>query len=106
MTSVLACKLGNRYGISWDAQKYLDAILKTVSKDRWTYYLDNVLPNDDIVLYKLTENAMAERWIEIVAEYNLHRLDAELKKDVKDILQFSTQNNIRQLKVLANRMLN
>ena len=64
------------------------------------------MPNDDIVLYKLTENAMAERWIEIVAEYNLHRLDAELKKDVKDILQFSTQNNIRQLKVLANRMLN
>ena len=105
MTSVLACKLGNIYGISWDAQQYLDEILKTVSKDRWIYYLGSVLQNDRVILYKLTIDNIIDRWIDVVEKYNLYELDAEFSKDIKDILQYSNSTNKRQLKMVVNRLL-
>lgn len=105
MTAVLACKLGNAYGISWEAQKYLDEILKTVSKDRWIYYLNSVLPNDRVILYKLMIDEIVDRWIDIVTQYGLSELDGEFSKNVRDMLQYSNPQNKKQLKNLANKLL-
>ena len=105
MTSVLACKLGNSYGISWDAQKYLDDILHTVSRDRWVYYLSSVLPHDRVILYKLTENRTAERWIELVQEYGLNTMDVDNDKRIKDLLAYSNSTQINQLKAAAIKIL-
>ncbi|MDD3364771.1 MAG: hypothetical protein PHZ03_07315 [Syntrophomonas sp.] len=72
MTAVLACKLGNSYGKSKDAQKYLDQILNGISTDRWEYYLNSVLPGDQEILFKLRGNGEpVERWCTIVNQYKL-----------------------------------
>lgn len=105
MTAVLACKLGNSYGISWDAQTYLDEILQTVSKDRWSYYLSSVLPYDRVILYKLWGDITADRWIELVEKYGLDKVDIEGDKELKDLILFSNPKQKIQLKRVVNRVL-
>lgn len=105
MTAVLACKLGNSYGISWDAQAYLDEILQTVSKDRWSYYLSSVLPYDRVILYKLCGDITADRWIELVEKYSLEKIDIEGEKEVKDLISFSNSKQKIQLKRVVIRIL-
>lgn len=105
MTAVLACKLGNSYGISWDAQTYLDEILKTVSKDRWSYYLSSVLPYDRVILYKLWGDITADRWIELVEKYGLDKVEIEGDKELKDLILFSNPKQKIQLKRVVNRVL-
>ncbi|MFV1608438.1 hypothetical protein VWY06_08550, partial [Phaeobacter sp. JH20_10] len=68
MTAVLAVKLGNRYGVSWDAQQYADQILNTMTSDRWAYYLTQQLPQDSVILSKLTNSECAERWINTLGD--------------------------------------
>lgn len=105
MTAVLACKLGNSYGISWDAQTYLDEILQTVSKDRWSYYLSSVLPYDRVILYKLWGDITADRWIELVEKYGLDKVEIEGDKELKDLILFSNPKQKIQLKRVVNRVL-
>ena len=105
MTAVLACKLGNSYGISWDAQTYLDEILQTVSKDRWSYYLSSVLPYDRVILYKLCVDITADRWIELVEKYSLEKIDIEGEKELKDLISYSNPKQKIQLKRVVNRIL-
>ena len=105
MTAVLACKLGNSYGISWDAQTYLDEILQTVSKDRWSYYLSSVLPYDRVILYKLCVDITADRWIELVEKYSLEKIDIEGEKEIKDLISYSNPKQKIQLKRVVNRIL-
>lgn len=105
MTAVLACKLGNSYGISWDAQTYLDEILQTVSKDRWSYYLSSVLPYDRVILYKLWDDITADRWIELVEKYGLDKVEIEGDKELKDLILFSNPKQKIQLKRVVNRVL-
>ncbi len=105
MTAVLACKLGNSYGISWDAQTYLDEMLQTVSKDRWSYYLSSVLPYDRVILYKLCVDITVDRWIELVEKYSLKEIDIEGQKELKDLISFSNPKQKIQLKRVVNRIL-
>lgn len=105
MTAVLACKLGNSYGISWDAQTYLDEILQTVSKDRWSYYLSSVLPYDRVILYKLCVDTTVDRWIELVEKYSLDKIDIEGDKEVKVLIVLSNPKQKIKLKRVANRVL-
>ena len=105
MTAVLACKLGNSYGISWDAQTYLDEILQTVSKDRWSYYLSSVLPYDRVILYKLCVDITADRWSELVEKYSLEKIDIEGEKELKDLISYSNPKQKIQLKRVVNRIL-
>lgn len=75
MTAILACKLGNRYGVSWDAQQYLDALLDRVSTDRWVFYFDNSFSKDEVVLYKLISSQdIMKRFVELVKKYRLNEL--------------------------------
>lgn len=105
MTAVLACKLGNSYGISWDAQCYLDEILQTVSRDRWVYYLSSVLPYDRVVLYKLCGNLTVDRWIDLVQEYGLDKIGIEGEKDLKDLISNSNAKGKKNVKRIAARIL-
>lgn len=75
MTAVLACKLGNRYGVSGNAQQYLDKILDRVTPERWRYYLGNDIATDATILYKLCyQDGALERFKEIVDKYQLYEI--------------------------------
>ncbi len=54
MTATLCVWLGNSYGYAWGAQDSAKKVLRALSRDRWAYYLDEVLPRDTEVLMKLT----------------------------------------------------
>jgi hypothetical protein len=71
MTAVLSIKLGNRWGNSWDAQKYANSILDNVTQDRWSYYFTECLPVDERILDKLSTNEYPlERWIQLIGRIN------------------------------------
>lgn len=76
LTATLACKLGNVYGVSWNAQGYLDQILDSITPDRWEYYFNQVLPVDEVIIYKLEyDNDIINRWRDVIIKYNLHELN-------------------------------
>ena len=98
MTSVLACKLGNNYGNSWDAEQYLDSILKRVSPDRWIYYFDTVFPTDETILYKLTTSqGLLKRFSEIVVMYKLHEMTYK-NPEINKCMQAFNNDNLRSAK--------
>src|SRR5262249_14791977 len=46
ITALLCVKLGNLFGASWSASPIAERLLRKQGADRWTYYLDNVLPGE------------------------------------------------------------
>lgn len=94
MTAVLCVKLGNRYGVSWTAEPVADRVLSTLSTDRWEYYVNECLPADDTILAKLTEDAIAVRFIALTEQFDL----SERVRDGKDpnvgrLLGYATLKN-------------
>jgi hypothetical protein len=71
MTAILCVRLGNTYGISVAAQATANKLLSSLSALRWSYYLNDCLPGDNVILGKLTDNNIAQRWCELVNEYSL-----------------------------------
>lgn len=52
----LAVYLGNTYGFSTDAAIIAKAELSKISEDRWLYYFEKVINNDEIILSKFNLN--------------------------------------------------
>lgn len=55
----LAVYLGNSYGISWDAAHIAEAELSNLSRERWYYYFEKVIQNDEVVLSKSNQNQIS-----------------------------------------------
>lgn len=87
MSAVLSVKLGNPYGVSWEAQSPANTILGRLKKEKWVYYFDECLPNDDRILHKLSQSNPIARWIE------LFRSNQELE----EIIAMVKNNNIKHL---------
>lgn len=108
MTAIVACKLGNRYGCSWNAQQYLNVLLDRVSPDRWLYYFETVFPTDETILYKLASTTeLLTRFHDIVVNYHLHEL-AFTKPEIKKCIQSFNSDNLRSARknceVLYNKL--
>ena len=87
MSAVISVKLGNYYGHCWDAQASADALLKRLPAERWIYYLNQCLPTDDRVLYKLMEEKPARRWIGLLDQFSLSDYAPEvIKQPVKRLV--------------------
>lgn len=78
MTAVLSVRLGNNWGICFDAQKYANLILKRVSSDRWLYFLNDCLKTDDRLLSKLLDDGPRKRWMDVVREFGLDDLSIDV----------------------------
>lgn len=88
--AVLLVKLGNTYGVSWDAQDTADKLLDQLTVADWKKYLMTGLPQDDDILDYLTGqykvSSMILRWKEVVKKYKLDEIDVSNKK-VKMLLE-------------------
>ncbi|MDE6867934.1 MAG: hypothetical protein K2J83_02185 [Clostridia bacterium] len=94
MTATLACKLGNGYGVSENAQQYLDKILDRVSPERWRYYLGNDISKDSTILYKLCyQKDTLENFKDIVDKYKLYDI------------RFTTEEITKVMQALAGNKL-
>jgi len=84
MTAALLVNLGNRYGISYDAQTYANSILKKLSPERWLFYLDKCLKVDERILETLVYDNPFSRWVALVHDYNLGTISEDAEdKDVR-----------------------
>jgi len=106
MSAALSVRLGNRYGTCWDAQTPVNAILKRVPRDRWVYYLNQCLPTDDRVLYKLLEDSPARRWSVVVQDFSLEGYVGELaKREIKQLVTESENPLLPKFRVAAERLI-
>ena len=86
LNAIIYVKIGNSYGISWDAQSYADKILARVTSEQWTTYLEvHMKKETDLIEAIKTNPAMRTRWKELVKEYKLKELNI-VDATVKGIL--------------------
>lgn len=79
MTALLCVKLGNSYGVSWNAEPVASKMLNKISDDRWQYYLNQAFPGDTRILNKLYYSGPQSRWFELVKKYGLSELQIKNK---------------------------
>lgn len=103
MTAVLACKLGNAYGQSRDAQAYLDEILNGISADRWEYYLNSVLQGDREILYKLQQDRPLKRWFQLIDQYKLEERNCSNPQIIK-MIKAAKEDNGQIVNRIAQKM--
>lgn len=103
MTATLSVWLGNSYGHSWSAEPYAAKVLSTLSKPRWTYYLDECLFSDRSILFKLSESKPAQRFVELVAKFNLSA-EYTHDKSVKQLLAASADKKVILVQKLAKNL--
>lgn len=86
LNAIIYIKIGNSYGISWDAQSYADKILARVTSEQWTTYLEvHMKKETDLIEAIKTNPAMRTRWKKLVKEYELKELNI-VDATVKGIL--------------------
>jgi hypothetical protein len=61
-TAILASYLGNHWGHSWAAEGTALKMLKSFAPEKWEFYLNECLPVDSTILYKLIDSTTAGRW--------------------------------------------
>ena len=76
-SALLSVALGNSYGVSWAAEAEAKDVLKTLSQDRWAYYLANGLPSDIRILNKLESSKPRSKWISLVADFKLDLIEVK-----------------------------
>ncbi|ANV70820.1 TPA: hypothetical protein QCP98_000731 [Bacillus cereus] len=103
MTATIACKLGNNWGTSWNAQEYLDQILVNLTDERWEYYFNKIFIGEETILFKLLNHGIVERWCELVKTYDLHTKNIT-NHQVSQLLQASFNNRNRKVQEIANQL--
>ncbi|MGB6822562.1 MAG: hypothetical protein WBE21_10820 [Candidatus Acidiferrales bacterium] len=90
MTAVLSVRLGNPYGVCYDAQPYATSVLRRLSSERWLYYLDSCLRADEAILEKLSLDRPFRRWVALVNDFGLKTIVQDAKdRYVKQLVQES-----------------
>ena len=105
MTAVLCVKLGNSYGVSWQAQSIADKMLSEISPERWQYYLEGRLEFDRLILPKLINEGPVSRWIEIVGNITLD-VQTITSRPVRDLMLASKNKRADRVKAIASTILN
>jgi hypothetical protein len=102
MTAVVSVTLGNRYGISYEAQQYAKAVLETVRPERRSYFLNDCLKSDERLLYKLLLDKPLARWFELCSELDFAGIvDTLNDPDVKKLVIASSKKNVAQVQAIA-----
>lgn len=98
----LSVYLGNYYGVSTEAASIAYRQLANISEEKWLYYFEKVIQNDEIVLNKMNEKQV-DRFRTFLLENNLSNFGGLPKKN--QILYDSLlAYNWRKAKQVANDM--
>jgi hypothetical protein len=104
MTAVLLVRVGNRYGFSWAAQDDAVRMLDSVTTERWTYFFNDCLPSDDVLLAALSETTIAARWCEIIAELERVSEATPTHKRASNLLRLSLDGQTDKVRKAADLM--
>lgn len=103
MTAVLCVKLGNRWGVSTNAQRSADEILSGISADRWLHYLDGRLEEDYRIIGKLQSEKPQTRWIDLISRLDIEA-DQIKSRDVQQLISATKQRRSVKITELSVRM--
>ena len=103
MTALLSVVLGNRYGVSWNAESIAVNILDKLGRDRWRYYLDQVLPTDSRILGKLMYDGPCKQWMEVVERYSLSDLSLK-EREVSRLINMAVSKKNSDVKGSARKL--
>jgi len=93
--------LGNSYGVSWDAVEPAKSILGKLTEGEWVYYIEQCLPYDVDVLYKLQSGGdRVGRWCNIIKEFQLEKFNFSNTK-VKRFIKDSSNDDINNVRATA-----
>lgn len=71
-TAVLSVYLGRKSGVSYDGVAKVEQLLSQLDVGRWRYLVEQCLPRDRQILYKLVEHySCRSQWMHLVSAYNL-----------------------------------
>lgn len=96
MEATLAVRLGNFWGVAFDAQQWASKVLESLRPNQWEYYLNNCLPRDKTVLEKLSSEPKPVRnWIDLIQD----RVSAkfEPKQEVKRLFEASVNRSVENV---------
>lgn len=102
-SALLCVTLGNSYGVSWSAESEARVILKSLSADRWSYYLNNVLPSDTRILDKLGFSKPLAQWLHLVDEYELTSLEIK-NPTVSSLIKASSDKKETRIKSATKKL--
>jgi hypothetical protein len=92
----LAVYLGNHYGISKAAAPIAEEKLTEISEERWYYYFEKVVNNDNVILSKLTTASGATRFRNLLIKMGLVGF-LDLPKDNQQLYNAIVENNIKRV---------
>lgn len=102
-SALLCVTLGNSYGVSWIAESDAKKILKTLSADRWTYYINNVLPSDTRLLNKLESDKPLGKWMKVVEEFDLASLEIK-STSVSRLIKASSEKKEARIQLARKKL--
>ncbi len=104
MTAALCVKLGNRYGHTFGAESPADEVLRSISSERWMYYLDDRLNRDLVILPKLqSPGAPLQRWVDLVSALELDPVQLQ-GRDAKALLRATNDKAPAKIVAAALKM--
>jgi hypothetical protein len=99
----LCVKLGNSYGTAWAAQEPADQIIDRLSVDRWTYYVNERLESDRIILAKLNQTKPLSQWLKLMQNIGLDQAKIT-SKDARALIKATNENDTTKVATIAQRM--
>jgi hypothetical protein len=105
MTAMLCVKIGNPWGVSVSAEQLATQTLLKLTPDRWVYYFNECLPADDMILVKFTNQSMATRFINMVAEFHINSIFEQIR-NTRRLLDFAINGNKRGVMDSATELFN
>lgn len=103
MTAILCVKLGNPYGTSHLAQASADKLIKTISEDRWIYYIDGRLEQDRLILSKLTSEAPLQRWMSLIRGLKLDPTEVDTAR-CRRLIEHTIAGDAKKVREIASKM--
>lgn len=100
----LVVYLGNRYGISTAAADIAESKLSEISIDRWQYYFERGIQNDEVILGKLYYGIGVIRFKKFLNNNNLDNF-TDMPKFNQDLYNAILKGNIASAKNISEKML-
>lgn len=97
MRAILSIYLGNPWGYSWNGASIAEQQLKEVTADRWKYFFEECLFSDKTLLYKLSNEKPAKRWISLIKAFSLESVQLS-NPNARILLKLSTEGKVAEIR--------
>lgn len=100
----LVVYIGNRWGYARDAAPIAYKQLTSIPVERWEYYISKVLKDDDIILYKLSEDIPSTRFVDLYHSLKLN-MPTGSNKQMSNLIRSINSKSYQSVKKAAESII-